>query len=62
MDKQNAGNEKERNEKERNNYTLIINYPVLGAGGIETCLVALMRYYLKQGNRVIWLTPLRLSE
>ena len=59
MDKQNAGNEKERNEKERNNYTLIINYPVLGAGGIETCLVALMRYYLKQGNRVIWLTTTR---
>lgn len=36
--------------------TLIINYPNLTAGGIETHLAALMRYYLKEGHRVIWIT------
>lgn len=43
-------------DMEEKKYTLIINYPNLAAGGIETYLAALMRYYLKEGHRVIWIT------
>ncbi len=37
-------------------YTLIINYPKMSLGGIEVSLAKLMRYSLRNGHRVIWLT------
>ena len=44
---------------ENKKYTLVINYAVLGAGGIEVALVSLMRYYLREGHRVVWITTSR---
>lgn len=43
-------------ENRKEKYTLIVNYPVLLAGGIETGLAAAMRHFLKEGHRVIWIT------
>lgn len=37
-------------------YTLIINYPKMSLGGIEVGLANLMKYSLREGHRVIWLT------
>jgi len=53
MDKQNM---EQFPEGQKDRYTLIINYPVLLAGGIETGLVAVMRHFLREGHRVIWIT------
>lgn len=39
-----------------NKYTLIVNYPVLAAGGIEQSLAAMMKFFLDDGHRVIWIT------
>lgn len=43
-------------EKESTKHTLIINYPNLSAGGIEVGLVSLIRFFLNEGHRVIWIT------
>lgn len=43
-------------EKQREKYTLVINYPCLSAGGIETGLVSMMRYFMSEDHRVVWIT------
>lgn len=55
-------NRDKKHLEENKKYTLLINYPVLWAGGIETYLASLMRYYLKEGHRVIWLTTSQYRE
>lgn len=46
------GKEKQENPR----YTLIVNFPGLSAGGIERGLAAIMRFFMQEGHRVIWLT------
>ena len=51
-----CGHRDSRRRSDTGKYTLIINYPNLKLGGIEVNFVKLMRYSLKKGHRVIWIT------
>lgn len=51
--------ERYAHNQEKKNNTLIINYPPMVTGGIETCFVAMMKACIARGYRVIWITSKR---